>query len=60
MSEFEEKYLEEVKKQCEEYLNYLKERERKEEEQQKAIAKYGLFFAGLMFLAIIISLPLLL
>ena len=71
MTEFEEKYLEELKKQHkyyedlneeikrqnEEYINSIRERERKEEEQQKAITKYGLILVGLIIAPLLLFLP---
>ena len=60
MTEFEEKYLEEIKRQNDEYLNYLKGLERKEEEKQKAVTKYGLFLVGLIVVPLLLFLPCLL
>ena len=60
MTEFEEKYLEELKKQNDEYLDYLKGLERKEEEKQKAVTKYGLFLVGLIVVPLLLFLPVLL
>ena len=60
MTEFEEKKLEELRKQHEEYLNYLKqcdiERRIKEEEYKEGYRKYSLALIEILVIGFMIML----